>query len=102
MNYWIVPGLKIKSMDELTHYIANYFSIDYKLFFQKTRKTTVVKARKWFYYLAYNYKFGSLSQIGDYTLQDHTTVLHHYKRIKELLEFDKEIQEVHNELSKRL
>ena len=70
---------------------------------KKTRKREIVQARQLVQHFAKLKLDKSLSQIGVLTgLKDHATVLHSYKTVNNLKEFNKEFRKLYNEISELL
>jgi len=80
-----------KKLDLAFKMLCNYFGYEPDSVRQKTRKREIVVMRQIFYYFAKQHmnRRISLSEMGGYLKQDHTTVLHAHKTIQNLIDTDK-------------
>lgn len=82
------------TLENISKAVADYYKISVEQMFQKTRRRDILEARQFFHYLSYtlSMKVVSLNQIARYPEKlgleswDHSTVLHSYRRINDLLE----------------
>jgi len=91
--------VKVITVEKILNTVSSYFRIDLKNIHSKSRKQEVVKARHIAMYLAKKHTNYSYAHIGSLIgKRDHATVLHAINAIKNLLEFDKSLPSVMNEL----
>ncbi|OJI08650.1 MAG: chromosomal replication initiator protein DnaA [Candidatus Vogelbacteria bacterium CG10_big_fil_rev_8_21_14_0_10_49_38] len=80
---------KTLSIKEITGIVANYYNIEEKILYEKTRRKEVVKPRQIIMYLLredFNTSYPYIGQkLGG---RDHTTVIHAYEKIKQELKSD--------------
>jgi hypothetical protein len=79
-------------LDKITSLVCAYFKITEEMLFSKSRKGTIVKARKMSMMLMRGNTKMKLEDIGDYFGgRDHTTVIHSIESLKDLIDVDEEI-----------
>jgi len=82
------------SVDEVVRRIANYYEIDEKSIYEKTRKKEVVKPRQIIMYVLreeFNVSYPSIGEkLGG---RDHTTVIHSCEKIKEEIKSDTSLEQ---------
>ncbi len=94
----VVEKLTIKykrdiSVDKIAELVAKYYNIPKEKLSEKTRKRDIVQARQISMYLAKKYTKTSLSTIGrKIGNKDHSTVLHSYKVVSDLLKTNKKFK----------
>lgn len=84
-------------MEDVIETVCNFYNIDSDKIYEKTRKRKIVKPRQIIMYLLredYGFAYPAIGdKIGG---RDHTTVIHSYKKIKEQLETDSDLnQDIH-------
>ena len=94
-----VKPKKLISVDSVIKAIADYYNIDDRMMYEKTRRKEIVKARQVIMYILredFNESYPSIgTKLGG---KDHTTVIHSYEKIKAELDQDpmltKEIEDI--------
>ena len=77
-------------MKEITRIVAKEFNVDYHTLFTKTRERKFVEARQSaMFMIKEKHPLSTLHEIGDFFNRDHSTVLHAYKTVKDLIETNK-------------
>lgn len=91
------------SIDYIAKSVCDYFNIPTDLLSSKTRKREIVQARQIAMYFCKNLTNSSLATIGS-TIggKDHSTVLHAYRTISNLLETDKVFKIQMEEIEKKI
>ena len=91
------------SIDDIVQRVAKEQNVKLSDIRSKKRSRDVVKARRMSIYLARNLTPNSMPQIALYFgMKDHTTVSHTMRKIKELLEEDKNFKLLLEELSNKI
>jgi len=90
--------LKTLTMNQVIKIITEFYNIEEKNLFQKTRKKEIVKPRQVAMYLLREDLNISYPYIGQrFGQRDHTTVIHAYKKINEVIKKDEKLnQEITN------
>lgn len=87
-----VKPKKIVSIDTVVKSIADYFNLDERVIYEKTRRKEIVRARQIIMFMLredFNESYPSIgSKLGG---KDHTTVIHSYEKIKGELETDPQL-----------
>ena len=87
------------SIDNIQKMVADYYKIKVADMLSKRRSRSVARPRQLAMALAKELTHHSLPEIGDaFGGRDHTTVLHAYRKIKELQKTDGEIRTVYSNL----
>lgn len=85
---------KLVTIENIIKTVAEYYKIKVAELLSKRRSRSVARPRQMAMALAKELTNHSLPEIGDaFGGRDHTTVLHAYRKIKELLETDRDIAE---------
>jgi len=92
-----MPGLVLNDRKEVTPEIIlplveKYTGITKKQMDGKTRMRQICDARHIYFYMLYKYTKLTLHKIGQQCNRDHATALHAVKKIKGILEVDKNFQ----------
>ena len=98
INYWIVPAITTT----LENIIIEKYNISLSQLKQKTRKKNIIQARYicfYFYQKQYNY---SLSQIAFLFSQNHVTVYHGIKKVKNEIQVYKHFAEQVEQLQTKI
>lgn len=83
--------------------VCDFLNVDEASLESKSRKREIVDARQISMYLAKEYTSKSLSTIGQFIgKKDHSTVLHAYKSVKNMIETNKKYRETIEEICNRL
>ncbi|MBI4691930.1 MAG: chromosomal replication initiator protein DnaA [Candidatus Terrybacteria bacterium] len=86
--------LKTLTMTQVIKTIAEFYNIEEKNLFQKTRKKEIVKPRQIAMYLLREDLNTSYPYIGQrFGQRDHTTVIHAYKKINEIIKKDERLNQ---------
>lgn len=89
-----IKPLKTLTVGQVIKIIADFYSIDEKNLFKKTRKKEVVKPRQIAMYLLREDLNTSYPYIGQkFGQRDHTTVIHAYRKINELIKTDEKLKQ---------
>ena len=91
------------SVDNIQKIVAEYYNIKLSDLLSKRRSRSIARPRQMSMFLAKELTNHSLPEIGDsFGGRDHTTVLHACKKIKELRNFNNEIEEDYRNLVRAL
>ena len=91
------------SVDNIQRTVAEYYNIKLSDLLSKRRSRSIARPRQMSMFLAKELTNYSLPEIGEsFGGRDHTTVLHACKRIKELRDFNNEIEEDYRNLFRAL
>ena len=91
------------SVDNIQKTVAEYYNIKLSDLLSKRRSRSIARPRQMSMFLAKELTNYSLPEIGDsFGGRDHTTVLHACKKIKELRDFNNEIEEDYRNLFRAL
>jgi chromosomal replication initiator protein len=91
------------SIDYIQKVVCDYFDIDPKVLHARTRKREIVQARQIAMYFSKNMTNASLSTIGsEIGGKDHSTVLHAYKTVKDLIDTDKNFKNFVDDIERQL
>jgi chromosomal replication initiator protein len=91
------------TIDEIQKIVCDFFALSPEQILSQSRKREIVQARQIAMYLSKNHTRHSSAVIGSLIGgKDHTTVLHAYKTVKDLIETDKTIKNNILELEKKL
>jgi len=91
------------SIDYILKVVCDYFKIDPKVLHARTRKREIVQARQIAMYFSKNLTKESLSTIGsEIGGKDHSTVLHAYKTVKNLIQTDKNFKNFIDDIDRQL
>lgn len=90
---------KIVSIDTVVKGVSDYYNVDERVIYEKTRRKEIVKARQVIMFVLredFNESYPSIgAKLGG---KDHTTVIHSYEKIKSELEHDphlmKELEDI--------
>ncbi len=94
-----VKTKKVVSIDTVVKRISEYYNLDERVIYEKTRRKEIVKARQVIMFMLredFNESYPSIgAKLGG---KDHTTVIHSYEKIKEELKNDphlmKELEDI--------
>ncbi|MGA8942307.1 MAG: chromosomal replication initiator protein DnaA [Thermoactinomyces sp.] len=101
----IMPDAKPKmiSIQDIQQTVCNYYQLRIEDFKSKKRTKSVAFPRQVAMYLCRELTEFSLPKIGeDFGGRDHTTVIHAHEKISRLLKEDRQLEEVINQLKKRI
>ncbi|MBA4602859.1 chromosomal replication initiator protein DnaA [Thermoactinomyces mirandus] len=101
----IMPDSKPKmiSIQDIQQTVCNYYQLRIEDFKSKKRTKSVAFPRQVAMYLCRELTEFSLPKIGeDFGGRDHTTVIHAHEKISRLLKEDHQLEEVVNQLKKRI
>tara|TARA_B100001013_G_scaffold120801_1_gene70059 strand:- start:787 stop:2217 length:1431 start_codon:yes stop_codon:yes gene_type:complete len=91
------------SVDNIQKTVSEYYNIKLSDLLSKRRSRSIARPRQMSMFLAKELTNHSLPEIGDsFGGRDHTTVLHACKKIKELRDFNNEIEEDYRNLVRAL
>jgi len=91
------------SISYIQKVVCDYFKIEPKVLKAKTRKREIVQARQIAMYFSKNYTNSSLSTIGsEIGGKDHSTVLHSYRTVRNLLETDSNFKNFVDDIERQL
>lgn len=91
------------TVERIQKIVCDYFKIEPELFLSNSRKRELVQARQISMYLSRNHTDKSLALIGNKTGgRDHTTVLHSYNTVCDLLDTDKSFRKFVSDIERRL
>jgi chromosomal replication initiator protein len=83
--------------------VCDFFDVPYDKLLEKTRKREVVQARQITMYLAKMFTKNSLKTIGEhFGGRDHTTVIHSFQTVKDLMDTDLLYRESVMELQQKI
>ena len=89
------------TVDSIQRIVAKYYNLKVTELLSKSRARYIVRPRQMAMYFAHKYTGQSLPGIGrQFGWRDHTTVLHAWRKITELLQTDAKIKEEHRELQR--
>ena len=92
-----------KHIENICRIIFAYFDVPLETIKEKNRQAQIIRAKQFTaYFLRREVSRITLTEIGDIFNLDHATALHSIKKIKGLIEIDKEYREFHNELCSKL
>ena len=92
-----------KHIENICRIIFSYFDVPLETIKEKNRQAQIIRAKQFTaYFLRREVRKITLTEIGDIFNLDHATALHSIKKIKGLIEIDKEYREFHNELCTKL
>lgn len=90
--------MKHDTLFAIANAVANHYDIEIKDLFKDTRMRDIADKRSVFFYFAYKYSGVILKDIGRFCLlygreapYNHATVIHSFRKITELKEFNKKI-----------
>jgi chromosomal replication initiator protein len=94
-----IKPLKTLTMGQVIKIIAGFYSIEEKNLFKKTRKKEIVKPRQIAMYLLREDLNISYPYIGQkFGQRDHTTVIHAYRKIDEVIKKDERLKQEINDI----
>ena len=97
------PGPRQITIDEIKEIVADYFGLKIADLESKRRSRPVVVPRQIAMYLIREMTESSLAQIGnEFGGRDHTTALHAYDKISNLLQTDSSLQRTLYELTRKI
>lgn len=89
-----IKPLKTLTIGQVIKIIADFYNIDEKNLFKKTRKKEIVKPRQIAMYLLREDLNTSYPYIGQkFGQRDHTTVIHAYRKISEVIKTDEKLKQ---------
>jgi chromosomal replication initiator protein len=92
-----------ENCENLIRLVFNHFKISFDLAKTKSRKREIIIARQLaMYFLRQEFYELSLQRIADFFDKDHSTVVYSIGQINDLVEYDFEIKEHHNNIMKRI
>ena len=90
-------------LERIMKVVCEEFEIDIDLITSKKRQRNIVDARHIFCYLASKaYGRFTLKQIGGLINRDHASVLHAKRKVKDLIEYDREMNGLVNKIIRKL
>lgn len=90
------------TFEAISAVVAEFYNIDEKLFYSKTRKRDVSDARQMLMYIAKRQTCLSSTIIGQKLYRDHATVLHACKQVEQRLSIDKKLCRELNQIEDQL
>jgi chromosomal replication initiator protein len=103
LNKLVNTTKKELSIDEIKKIVCEFFELTPDKLLSNTRKREIVLSRQIAMYLSKNHTKYSSAQIGDQIGgKDHTTVLHAWKTVKNLIETNKAFKKTMDDLETRL
>ena len=90
------------SMDKITNAVVDETDIPRSLIVSDNRKRTIVEKRQIIMYLARQHRLGTVEEIAGYFGKDHSTAIHACKVIQNLIDTDKEFENLVNRIKRRL
>ena len=103
LRNFIRTSSKEITIDAIQKMVCEFFAVPYDKLLQKTRKREIVQARQITMYLAKAFTKNSLKTIGEhFGGRDHTTVLHACRKVTELRQQEKRIEEDYKNLTNLL
>lgn len=92
-----------KHIENICRIIFAYFDVPLEKIKVKNRQAQIIRAKQFTaYFLRREVRRITLTEIGQVFNLDHATALHSIKKIKGLIEIDKEYRGYHNELCTKL
>ncbi len=94
LNYWLIPGLILKSISDkqkqemIAQRVTEITGISLTRMRNNIRDRDVVDARRLLMSMSFIYTQMTLRCIGMFINKDHSTVIHHMKKLKDLCEID--------------
>lgn len=106
MNYYIIPGLKLKeaigkgsvSLKTLAELTCDYFGMNEADFFSKETKREYAEVRYYFMYIARKSYGHTLADIGRLLNRNHSTVIHGLRTLEDLRFSQDRVSDEINEL----
>ncbi|MCM8772795.1 MAG: chromosomal replication initiator protein DnaA [Candidatus Omnitrophica bacterium] len=94
---------KVIGLKKITQVVCEYFGITEEEIKSERRVKNIILPRQIAMYLSREFTESSLNSIAfEYGVKDHTTVLHAYRKIKNLIEKDKNLKDVIETLKERI
>lgn len=91
------------TIDRIQKIVCDYFKIEAEKFLSPSRKRELVQARQIAMFLSRNHTKNSLASIGSKTGgRDHSTVLHAYNTVRDLLDTDRSFRKFVVDIEKKL
>jgi chromosomal replication initiator protein len=99
MNYLVIPGVKPgvlihNGQNFILSAVLDHFSLKYEDIKKKSRERKIVMPRQICMWLMRKHASMTLKQIGELFNLDHTTVIHSVTTINNLMDVDKEVQNI--------
>jgi chromosomal replication initiator protein len=89
LRNFVKTSSKEITIDTIQKMVCDFFNVPYDKLLEKTRKREVVQARQITMYLAKMFTKNSLKTIGEhFGGRDHTTVIHSFQTVKDLMDTD--------------
>ena len=89
--------------ENLIRLVFNYFDIPTEMMKSKSRKRQIIFARQFAsYFLKQEFNNLSLQKIADYFGQHHSSIVHSIKQINNLVEYDLESKEHHQNIMQKV
>lgn len=86
------------TVEDIANEVSQHYLVKIDDLFENTRRREVADKRSVFFYFAYKYSGATLTEIGRFPMlyqrdkpYNHATVIHSFRKINELKQFDKEI-----------
>ena len=103
IDKFVESTIKIISIDYIQKVVSDYFDVPIKVLISKTRKRDIVQARQITMYFSKILTKNSLSTIGQKCgNRDHTTVLHAYKTVNNLIDTNSQFKIYIDDIDKKL
>jgi chromosomal replication initiator protein len=103
LRNFIKTSSKEITIDTIQKMVCDFFDVPYDKLLEKTRKREVVQARQITMYLAKMFTKNSLKTIGEhFGGRDHTTVIHSFQTVKDLMDTDLLYRESVMELQQKI
>jgi len=103
LRNFIKTSSKEITIETIQKMVCDFFDVPYDKLLEKTRKREVVQARQITMYLAKMFTKNSLKTIGEhFGGRDHTTVIHSFQTVKDLMDTDLLYRESVMELQQKI
>ncbi len=92
-----------ENCENLIRLVFNYFDVPTEMMKSKSRKREIIVARQFAsYFLKQEFNNLSLQKIADYFGQHHSSIVHSIKQINNLVEYDLESKEHHQNIMQKV
>lgn len=103
LRNFVKTSSKEITIETIQKMVCDFFNVPYDKLLEKTRKREVVQARQITMYLAKMFTKNSLKTIGEhFGGRDHTTVIHSFQTVKDLMDTDLLYRESVMELQQKI
>lgn len=102
MSYWVFVGMDIVNQDDrINRQICDYFDVELSDLKSNTRRSDVVRIKRYACYIHHKIKGFTVEKTGDLVGLHHSSVTYHCKTLNDIMSYSKEDQE-HLEKLKKL